>query len=182
MTKTLFVPPKVAKELMEERRQFAADLFKVTYVDDTCARWNRELRRLDDRLSMRRAYDTPVLGMPLEPGCYHLVRDNPDAPPSVTPVRGPDGGFCEPPGGLLEQLKSMDLWNVDVVRMRARTEALEQERIERTQEQLRDERVTETIERARAATRTQVSMNPDVAWTQNNSAAARRARGAKKAS
>jgi hypothetical protein len=163
----LFLPPAVTKELLEERRQFAADLFNVTYVDDTCVRWNRELRRLDPRLSMRRAYDTPVLGMPLEPGLYHLVRDNPDAPPSVTPVRGPDGGFTEPPGGLLEQLKAMDLWNVDVVRLRARTEALEQQRVERHKEELREERIDETLERLAAVQETRVSMNRDTPWHQN---------------
>jgi hypothetical protein len=163
----LFLPPKVHADLVEERRQFAADLFNVTYIDDTCVRWNRELRRLDERLSMRRAYDTPVLGMPLEPGLYHLVRDNPDAPPSVTPVRGPDGGFCEPPGGLLEQLKGMDLQNVDVVRTRARIEALEARRVERHKEELREERVEETLERWAAVSETQVSMNREQPWSQN---------------
>lgn len=163
----LFIPPKVHQELLEERRQFAADLFNCTYVDDTCIRWNRELRRLDPRLSMRRAYDQPVLGMPLEPGCYHLIRDCPDAPPSVTPVRGPDGGFCEPPGGLLEQLKSMDMQNPNVIRMRARIQALEERRMERHKEELREERIDETLERLAAASQTRVSMNPDAPWSQN---------------
>lgn len=162
----LFLPPKVHASLLEERRQFAADLFNVTYVDDTCVRWNRELRRLDERLSMRRAYDTPVLGMPLEPGLYHLIRDCENAPPSVTPVRGPDGGFTEPPGGLLEQLKGMDMQNPNVVRMRARIQALEAERVERHKEELREERIDETLERWKAASETRVSFNPDAPWSQ----------------
>jgi hypothetical protein len=172
----LFIPPKVHKELVEERRQFAADLFNCTYVDDTCVRWNRELRRLDHRLSMRRAYDTPVLGMPLEPGLYHLILNPEDAPPSVTPVRGPDGGFCEPPGGLLEQLKGMDLQNVDVVRTRARIEALEKQRVERHKEELREERIDESLDRWAAVSETRVSMNRDTPWHQN----AAGKRGAKK--
>jgi hypothetical protein len=173
----LFIPPKVAKELIEERRQFAADLEKVTYSDHVCEKWNRELRRLDPRLRMRRAFDKPVLGFPLEPGLYHLILDPGNAPPSVTPVRGPDGGFCEPPGGLLEQLKSMDMQNPDVLRMRARIQVLEEQRVERHKEELREERIDETLERLKAVQETRVSMNRDQPWSQNVSGK----RGAKKA-
>jgi hypothetical protein len=165
----IFVPPRVARELAQESRQWAADLDKVCHTDKVCDEWTRELRGLDRRLRMVRAPDKPVLGLPLYPGCYHVIRDNDfGAPPSVvTAVRGPDGGFMEPPGKLLDALKEMDLQNPRVVAaMRARVAATEAA-VEREKQQRHDEKVDEVMERWQAGTRTQVSMNPDTPWSQN---------------
>src|SRR5258706_6870468 len=118
MAPHLFVPPSVARELLDERQQFSAAVERGTYSDPICEQWDRELKRLDPLLRMRRAYDAYVIGTPLLPGHYHLIRDNPGAPPSVTPVRGPGGEFVYPPGNLLDRLKTMDLWDARVAAMR----------------------------------------------------------------
>jgi hypothetical protein len=165
----IFVPPRVVRELAQESRQWAADLDKVCHTDQTCEEWTRELQGLDSRLRMVRAPDRPVLGLPLYPGCYHVIRDNDyGAPPSVvTPVRGPDGGFIEPPGRLLDALKEMDLQNSRVVAaMQARVAAAEAQQ-EREKANRHERKVDEIAERWDAATRTQVSMNPDTPWAQN---------------
>jgi hypothetical protein len=163
----LFLPPKVARELLEERSQFSADIEKVTHSDKTCEEWDRELKRLDPLLRMRRAPEKPVLGLPLHPGCYHLIRDNPGAPCSVTPVLGPDGKFTEPPGHLLEQLKAMDLWDTRVERMHRRIKQAEEERQERYERSISEQRREELFERLDSVTRAQVSMDRSIPWTQN---------------
>lgn len=163
----LFVPPAVAHALLEERRVYAADLARACHTDHVCDRWNRELRRLDPLLRMVRAPEMEVVGTPLVPGCYHLIRDNPDAPQSVTPITGPDGGFREPPGSLLEQLQSMDLQNPSVRRMRARVQQKLDEQQDRRREEIRGERQRDLLERWRAVSRTQVSTNTDTPWSQN---------------
>ena len=175
----IFLPPKVARELLEERQQFASDIDKVCHSDKTCETWTRELKRLDPLLRMVRAPEHNVLGLPLHAGCYHLIRDNVGAPPSVTPVLGPDGGFTEPPGKLLDELKGMDLWDTRVERMRERIQRAEAEREERQKLARRQEKVEEITERWDAATRTQISMNRDTPWSQN-AAGARQVRKPKK--
>jgi hypothetical protein len=165
----IFVPPRVARELAEESRQWAADLDKVCHTDKTCEEWTRELRGLDPKLRMVRAPERPVLGLSLHPGCYHVIRDNDfGAPPSVvTAVRGPDGEFIEPPGKLLDAIKSMDLQNPAVVRAMAARVAAAQAQEERQKANRHEEKVDEVMERWDAAHRAQVSMNTDVPWSQN---------------
>lgn len=164
----LFVPPKVARELAEETRRFNAAIDTVCSTDRICDEWTRELRRLDPLLRMVRAPEQPVLGLPLHAGCYHVVRDNPGAPTSVvTPVLNEHGGFMEPPGRLLDQLKGMDLQDTRVERMRERIARTEAERAQRAKELAREERQEELRDRVNAAMRTSVSMNPDAPWTQN---------------
>jgi hypothetical protein len=162
----LFLPPRVARELLEERRQFAGAIDRETYKDEVCHRWDKELSRLDPLLEMVRARDCFVVGTPLLPGHYHVIRRNEGAPPSVIPIRGPEG-FIYPPGRLLEQLKTMDLQDARVERMRERVQRSLEERAERDRERVREERQREILERWWATSRTQVSMNPDVPWHQN---------------
>lgn len=163
----IFLPPRVARELLEERHQFAGAVERGTYTDRVCEDWTRELRKLDPRLRMRRAYEYYVIGTPLLPGHYHYVRDNEGAPPTVQPITGPDGEWCEPDGSVLEKLKRSDLQNTRVTRDleagRLRVE-LEQER---EKERIRAERQDELLQRWQAASRTQVSMNRDTPWHQN---------------
>lgn len=172
----LFVPPTVARELLDERAQFTAAVMRGTYQDDLCKQWDRELKRLDPLLTMRRAYEAYVIGTPLLPGHYHLIRENPGAPPSVTPVRGPDGGFAYPPGNLLESLKRCDLQDVRVMAERKREMDRAEYALQRQKEHDREVRQDETMERWRAVSRTQISMNPDMPWAQN-AAGLRRTKG-----
>lgn len=162
----VFLPPKVARELIEERQKYVSDLDAACYVDQVCKDWTRELRRLDPLLRMVRAHEYPVIGTPLLPGHYHMIRDNQGAPPSVTPVRGPNGEI-DPPGSLLERLKSMDLQDARAVADREREQREVQAAHDRDVERHASARDGELVERVLAATRTQVSMNPDVPWHQN---------------
>lgn len=164
----LFLPPTVARELLDERARYEADVTRACHSDHVCEQWNRELARLDPLLRMMRAPETEVVGTPLVPGHYHLIRINEGAPASVTPIRGPDGEFIYPPGRLLEQIKSMDLQDTRVERMRERTQRVLDERLERDKERLREERQREVLEKWWAASRTQVTTNTTVPWTQNH--------------
>ena len=170
----LFVPPRVARELLEERQQFQAAVFRETYKDDICRRWDRELVKLDPLLEMVRARECFVIGTPLVPGHYHVVRRSPGAAPSVIPVRGAEGEFIYPPGRLLEQIKSMDLQDTRVERMRARMQRAVNEREARDQQRIRDERRESLRDRVKAIRDVRVSFSDEHAWTQNASPTARR--------
>ncbi len=163
----LFLPPRVARELLDERQQFTAAIDREVFKDEVCHRWDRELSKLDPLLEMVRARDVFVVGTPLVPGHYHVLRRNPGAAPSVIPVRGPEGEFVYPPGRLLEQLKSMDLQDTRVERMRARLQRSADEREEREKQRAREERREELRDRIKAARETSVLVSPDVPWTQN---------------
>jgi hypothetical protein len=162
----LFVPPTVARELLDERRQFTAAVIKACKKDDVCRRWDKELQRLDPLLEMIVA-DVQVVGTPLLAGYYHLVRMNETTMPTVTPVTGPNGERIEPPGRLLEQLKATDLWNPQVTRLRERAVKAEQERNARLQEQARTDRQADMLEQWRAVSETSISMNRSAPWSQN---------------
>lgn len=163
----LFLPPNVARELLDERRQFAAAIDRESYKDEVCHQWDKELSRLDPLLEMVRAREVFVIGTPLTPGYYHVVRRNENAAPSVFPVRGPDGEFIHPPGRLLEQLKTMDLQDTRVERMRARLQRAADEQEERRLERARQERREELRDRVSALRDVRVSFNDGERWTQN---------------
>lgn len=169
----LFVPPKVARELLAERQKYVADLDAACHVDQVCKDWTRELRRLDPLLRMVRAPEYPVVGTPLLPGHYHMIRDNPGAPPSVTPVRGPNGEV-DPPGSLLERLKSMDLQDARVVAAREREQREVQASHDRDVQRHREDRDQNILEKWLAVSRTQISMNDSVPWAQNHQGTKRR--------
>lgn len=174
----LFVPPSVARELLDERAQFIQALLNACHQDQVCVEWDLELQRLDPRLKMLKAPEHLVIGMPLEPGFYHLVRWNENAPPSVTPVRGEHGEFRVPDSGLLEKLRGLDLQNARVVAQHKLDQARAQASHLRGKLNRRQARQEDTLERWRAVSRTQVSMNTDTPWAQN-AAGATRTRGEK---
>lgn len=173
----VWVPPKVAQELAEEQRgHYRAVLFPLFDFDDpVCRQWNPELRKLDPHIRIGRAKPMAyVPGVPVRPGFYHFLRDNPGAPPTVSAITGADDEWVEPDSGLLRKLQSNDLQNPAViVAMRAEQERIKEEE-ERDKLRDREARQGEILERWAAGTRTQVSLNPDVPWSQN--AAGRRAR------
>ena len=143
--------------------------------------WTRELARLDPLLSMVKAPDCQVIGTPLVPGAYHVVRDNPGAPPSLIPIRDEEGRPIHPPGRLLDQLKAMDSWNTNVRAMQQRIRDAEEERQQRDRERRREERQEHILDHYKSVTETSISMNTDSPWTQNASPAARRDAAARKA-
>lgn len=163
----LFVPPRVKQELLEERRQFEQCILNACTTDPVCEQWNKELQRLDPRLRLVKAPEYLVIGMPLEPGYYHLVRDNETTFPTVTPVRGEHGEYREPDSRLLEQLKGMDLWNANVIAAHKLQQETERRQAEQDKHRTRDARQGDILERWHAVSRTQVSMNRETAWSQN---------------
>lgn len=63
---SLWVPPKVAAALVDERRQFQADVNQQ--IDgDLLGRWDRELQRVDEHLRLVLAKPN-AWGTPLKPG------------------------------------------------------------------------------------------------------------------
>jgi hypothetical protein len=173
MRSSLFVPPSVARELLDERLQFIQTLIRACAKDHICHEWDRELQRLDERMEMFKAPEQLVIGMPLEPGFYHLVRWNETAPPSVTPVRGEHGEFRVPDSGLLDKLRSLDLQNAQVVARHKLEQARAQATHERDKLNRRQARQGDILERWHAVSRTQVSMNTDTPWAQNAAGLAR---------
>lgn len=166
----LLVPPKVAKELAEEQRgHLRAKLEAVFDFDDpVCKQWNPELKKLDGLIRIGRAKPMAyVPGYPVRAGFYHFLRDNPHAPPTVSAITGADDEWVEPDSGLLRKLQANDLQNPAVLVAIAAEK--ERAREEEQRDKLRDREVRqdEILERWKAGTRTQVSMNPDVPWTQN---------------
>lgn len=167
MSKQIWLPPRVTHELREGTRRHAADIDKVTYADATCVRWTRELRRLDPLLRMVRANDRPVLGLQLVPGCYHIIRDNPSAPMTVTPICNNEGGYMEPPGSLLDRIKATDLQNKQVERMREKVILAEKAAAEKEKDE-DYERICDTaLEHWKAGSQVRISMSDHVPWSQN---------------
>lgn len=162
----MWVPPRVSRELIEERRQYGADLDLVCSTDDITRQWTRELRRLDPLLKLVRAPETGINGLPLYPGAYHVIRMNQGAPWTVTPIVTNDGEYMEPPGSLLEQMKGMDLQDVHVRMDRERRIADAQAAEEKEKETARARRLEAGMDSYRARFQTSVSMNRDQPWTQ----------------
>lgn len=173
--------PKVSRELRENTREWEHALLSMMHQEGGILdHWNRELKQIDPNLRLMQAMENAVVPGVIA-GFYHLVRLRDPAKPDmlmVVPLRGPNDEFVEPTDYMLEALRMSDLQNEAAVRARERhdlqAEAARLRAIAREEDARRDE----GLERFLAATRTQVLMSPDVAWTQNNSAAARRARGA----
>lgn len=165
---TLFLPPRVARELLDERQRFAQCLRNACDTDAVCDEWNPELRRLDPLMQLVKAPEYTVVGMPLVPGHYHLIRWNEGAPPSVTPVRHADGSFRVPDSSLLDKLRFLDLQSAQVVAAHRVMQAREQIAEAREKANTREARQGSILERYKAVSRTQVSMNDETPWAQNH--------------
>lgn len=168
----LWTPPKTKPRDRENTARFAAAVRSATFEDAVCRRWNRELERLDPllRLVKNRSDDQWIVGTPLVPGAYHLLRANPGAPMTVEPLLDDEGRpLAEPPGTLLERLKRMDLQNPAVV-ARMRKEIAEHEaRQAREKELQREQRQHNILKDWKGVTDASVSLNRDTPWTQNAS-------------
>jgi hypothetical protein len=169
-----------------EREEFRARLAseairaKADEVRGVLDQFNYELRQIDPLLEMVRAGETVSVESAMRPGYYHIIRWNQGAPPSVIVIEGDHGEYVEPTGRVFDMLKRNDLWDPANQRLVAQRERLAEEAAERQKIRDREERQEEIFERVQAATRTQVSMNRDTPWGQNQAGAAKR-RGEKKA-
>lgn len=181
---SVWVPPKVSAEMMAERQRFNAEMQEQAVVNRLVGemeRFNYELRQIDERLELvfiPSHADPGATGC--RPGYFHVVRRNDNAPWSIMVVEGDNGEPVEPTSRLFEKLRESDLWNPNVMRRVREKERRAEEAAEREKIREREARQGEIQERWDAVTRTQVSMNRDTPWTQNQSANARRAAGDKK--
>lgn len=164
--------PKVSRELTERTRSFREDVYRSIALDDhdpTLAAWNHALQQVDPRILMVRALPRVVLGVPMKPGYYHLLRDNSDwgAPLSVTPIEGDHGEFVEPTSRIFEKLAAGNLHerrNMERYERLAREERIANEHEQEANKQERREHVKDLVD---AYTRTSISTNDATPWTQN---------------
>lgn len=180
-----FIPPVVADELLEQRRQREAEAFKALR-DENHWQWvqefNHDLKAVDHRLQLVWCPDpAPVeaAAAGAQPGRWNVVRHNEGAPLSVIPLVGESGEYREPGSWVFDMLKRADLWNSSVThdrRRRAREIVAARERRESLET---EERQARMLESWKAVSRTFVSMDRSSPWAQNM-AGLRRTRGNRK--
>jgi hypothetical protein len=96
-----------------------------------------------------------------------LLRLNKNAPPSVTPITGPNQSFAVPTSRMLDKLREGDLQHRAALEARkARMEA-EKAAEERDKTRFRDDRQHEIFDRWKSARETQISFDQGHRWTQN---------------
>lgn len=176
----LWTPPSVSREEANIGAEHVADVRLAAALRGQLEWWTRELKQIDDRLEMV-WFDESATGIVgVVPNRYAIVRWNEaPTPPSVIPIEGPDGEFVEPNSSVFDKVRAGDMWNAEARRDRQRRQEQALAAKRRQQARETEERQEEILERWLAASRTQVSFNPDVAWSQN--AAGQRAARAEKA-
>lgn len=161
----LILPARVVRDIRAERAHEIEQAIRT----GICAEFTRELKRIDPGLEL--VWWPPTAEAPgFIPGRYHVVWHHPgNGLGSVEPLVDQAGGYREPDSSLFDLVRSSDMWNDRVARdkKRIREQALKaKEKRERDElEQIEQE----ANERWLAATRAQVSMNRDTAWSQNAS-------------
>lgn len=169
MNRTLFIPPRVARELQAESQRHAAEVLGSLELQSTIERWDKILREIDPNLTLIKAKDWVKTGTSLRPGYWHLIRDNSDtgAPPTVWVIEGENGEYVEPNSRILDKLRQNDLQDSrHRRRLREQEERIRQAQ-EREREREREERQQEMYEKWLAGNRVQISMNRDAPWSQN---------------
>lgn len=168
--------PTVSREHREGSVAHRASVLSMMCETPICAHWDRELRKLDDLLRLRKAKDQ-AHEVGVRPGFYHLLRLNREGPLWVQVLQGPSGEFVEPSSAMLEALRMCDLQNARAVR--AREQMDKDAEIARLRQEANDDeaRGQEARERVAALTRTQVLVSPDVPWSQNSAGRKRPTRG-----
>lgn len=190
---SLFLPPRVSRELQEESRRREIEAAKVMIGDERLD-WKREFDAQLERIvaGMRLAFcpdpaPLDAVGQGAFPGRWHLVWPSYHGGPLnlqplvISPETGKatvggSGGFVEPGSWVFDRLAESDLWSERVQRERRRIRREAEEAGRRREEQERRDRDADVLERFKAVTRTQVSMNRDTPWSQN-AAGARRTKG-----
>jgi hypothetical protein len=189
---TLFVPPRVARELAEETQRRQTEALKAISVERGF-KWVQDFNRDLDAIE----YDLQLVWCPdpapldavacgAHPGRWHVYRPATSGPMScLALVRnretgevqlGGQGDFVEPGSWVFERLKAQDWWNEKVLTERRRCERRLEEARRKREEDERAEFNREMYERYMAVSRTQVSMNRDVPWAQNAAGLRRRGR------
>lgn len=168
----LLLPPG----LRDSTREYEAEVLSMVDRFRSVMDWfNRELREIDVNLELIFAPPTvKVVG--LMPGRWHIMRHMPGGPPTLIPYVGPNDEYLDPDSGIFEMLRRSDMWDERAAgdqRRRVEASAAAASRQKAREAEARREEIKE---RMAAATRVQVSMNRDVAWTQNHAGSRRRDR------
>lgn len=178
-----FIAPEVARDLLAKRRQretVASEAFDAEAQWRWVKQFNYELRAIDPLLQLVWCPDpAPVeaVAAGAKPGRFNVLRHNEGAPLSVYPIEGPDGEFVEPGSGVFEMLRRADLWSAENQRERERRLKELAYRRERREETEREERNQDAFERWLAVSRTQISMDTSVPWSQNAAGRGRNGKG-----
>lgn len=160
--------PKVAEHLVDSRKDYNARLLQLFHVTGWILdEWNRELANIDQLLRLGQAFETIPAGYPVIPGYFHLLRLNPNAPFSVTPITGPNGQFAVPTSQMLDRLRESDLQHKTAVEARRVQMENQLKAEERDKARFRESRREELFDRARSAYDVQISFSPEHKWTQN---------------
>ena len=168
---SLWVPPRVQQEHYEQSEEFKAEVLgMVQRFEGTMRYWTERYQRElgDERLEIIFAppHANPETG--LEPGRYHLIRDNTPHPPTVEPIQDPEtGGFIEPGAWHIERMRNCDLQNPQLMHAQRQQREQAERAKERAKQRDQEELNEELKDRYRAAFETSVSFNRDNPWTQN---------------
>jgi hypothetical protein len=168
---TIYLPAHVAEQ---KRREFAAEIAKRIHMDQRCEDFTDRLQReIDPNLVMVKAHDLIAPGTPLKPGFYHVLRRNDGAPMTVIPITE-HGRYVEPDSRLFTKLAAGNMTQRRVRDQIDRQDRAAEEAAHRDEERAKQDRRTELVERTKAVTRAQISLNRSVPWTQNSSPTSRR--------
>lgn len=180
----LFVPPKVVAALQEERQRREAqalDALRAEHRWGWVKEFNHELDRVVPGMKLVWCPDPAPLdavACGAHPARWNLIWPGfHGGPLSVLALEDGDGGYREPGAWVFDMLARSDLWDSRVQRDQRRIRREAEVARARREERERAERDQDVLDRWLAASRTQVSMNRDVPWSQN--AAGVRGRGKK---
>lgn len=156
---SLYLPGRAAQEIARDRAEIALQYYSVK---GTLDHYNRELKRIDERLELVRAKDQVEEGSPMKAGYYHILLHAPGHPTTVLPCEYDDGSYREPGSWMFPYLEEQDMWN-DRARRASRNR---QERIRdaeaRQKERERQDRVDDFNERWKSANSTQIHVKRQI--------------------
>ena len=167
----LWLPPGVTQEMHQNTQRFNAGLLERLQGQPKLDRFDYELRRIDPYLSLFQAPEDPAAGrgLPIRPGFWHLLRQNPGAPWSVMTIEGPEGEYVDAlqcPSAVFDQLRKQDLWREGSLRERQAREDKARESEQRIKDEQVEEITQEVLERYAAGNRAFVGWTGN-GWTQS---------------
>jgi hypothetical protein len=161
--------PKISPELAERTKSFNEDLIRSIDPAESPVlhEYRRRLQAIHPRLTMVRARERIVPGVPMKPGYYHVLVYSETAPWSVAVVEGELGQFVEPTSRVIEKVIAGDMTEQRNLERFARAQNDEHAANAREQQRVNEERRGHVKDLVNAYSRTSVSMNDDTPWTQN---------------
>ena len=164
MAPRLHLPPSVTREIRERQRADIENALRTT----VCHEFNPELRRIDPALEMVWWPERAPRAIGFVNGAYHVVRHPVNGSAALVEALVDELGNPREPGSwVFRMLESSDMWDDRVLAdRRRRIQASKDAECARRRREDSD-RQTEIRERLNAATRTQVSLDRSVPWTQN---------------